>query len=96
MADKQFIVEIIKQELFSTVGVENRDGSENNSNEGSTSSVDGINVEDEAVPQANIDAQSQESSSSQVYYLVAGLLAVLIVIIIILKRKSMERKCNEK
>ena len=67
---------------FSTVGVENRDGSENNSNEGSTSSVDGINVEDEAVPQANIDAQSQESSSSQVYYLVAGLLAVLIVIII--------------
>lgn len=73
---------------FSTVGVENRDGSENNSNEGSTSSVDGINVEDEAVPQANIDAQSQESSSSQVYYLVAGLLAVLIVIIIILKRKK--------
>nr|WP_318038875.1 hypothetical protein [uncultured Faecalibacillus sp.] len=73
---------------FSTVGVENRDGSENNSNEGSTSSVDGINVEDEAVPQANIDAQSQESSSSQVYYLVAGLLAVLIVIVIILKRKK--------
>lgn len=73
---------------FSTVGVENRDGSENNSNEGSTSSVDGINVEDEAVPQANIDAQSQESSSSQVYYLVAGLLAFLIVIVIILKRKK--------
>ena len=73
---------------FSTVGVENRDGSENNSNEGSTSSIDGINVEDEAVPQANIDAQSQESSSSQVYYLVAGLLAFLIVIVIILKRKK--------
>lgn len=73
---------------FSTVGVENRDGSENNSNEGSTSSIDGINVEDEAVPQANIDAQSQESSSSQVYYLVAGLLAFLVVIVIILKRKK--------
>mgnify|MGYP003612805265 FL=1 len=73
---------------FSTVGVENRDGSENNSNEGSTSSVDGINVEDEAVPQANIDAQSQESSTSQVYYLVAGLLAFLVVIVIILKRKK--------
>ena len=55
---------------------------------GSTSSVDGINVEDEAVPQANIDAQSQESSSSQVYYLVAGLLAFLIVIVIILKKKK--------
>ena len=76
------------EEVAFTIEIKNRDGSENNSNEGSTSSVDGINVEDEAVPQANIDAQSQESSSSQVYYLVAGLLAFLIVIVIILKRKK--------
>lgn len=77
-----------------TVGIQNSDGSLNQSNDDSNTSVDGVTLQDEQVPQGNIDASStKETTNSKGIFIAFGSLALLLIFFILFKRnKDKQRK----
>lgn len=79
---------------YQTVGIQNSDGALNQSNDDSDTSVDGVTIPDEQVPQGNIDASStKETTNSKGMFIAFGLLALLFILFILFKRnKDKQRK----
>lgn len=79
---------------YQTVGIQNSDGALNQSNDDSDTSVDGVTLQDEQVPQGNIDASSsKETTNSKEIFIVFGSLALLLIFFIFLKRnRDKQRK----
>lgn len=77
-----------------TVGIQNSDGSLNQSNDDSNTSVDGVTLQDEQVPRGNIDASStKETTNSKGIFIAFGSLALLLIFFILFKRnKDKQRK----
>lgn len=79
---------------YQTVGIQNNDGTLNQSNDDSDTSVDGVTLQDEQVPQGNIDASSsKETTNSKEIFIIFGSLALLLIFFIFLKRnRDKQRK----
>ena len=80
--------------MYQTVGIQNSDGALNQSDDDSDTSVDGVTLQDEQVPQGNIDASSsKETTNSKEIFIIFGSLALLLIFFILLKRnKDKQRK----
>lgn len=79
---------------YQTVGIQNSDGTLNQSNDDSDTSVDGVTLQDEQVPQGNIDvSSSKETTNSKEIFIIFGSLALLLIFFIFLKRnRDKQRK----